>query len=59
MAKFIGNVPLTVTATVEIEAKDENEAMEKLHELMSLNKVDLMGFDNECSGTWWVEEAIE
>lgn len=56
MKKFTGFIPLVATAYAEIEAENENEALEKLKEMYNEGQVDLMGFDNEGYSSWWVEE---
>lgn len=54
--KFTGCIPLIAVAYVDIEAEDEDDAMEKLHEMYDNGEVDLNGYDNEDNGQWWVEK---
>ena len=55
--KFTGCIPLIATAMVDIEAEDEDEAMDILLAMYDRNEIDLNGYDNESVDFWWIEEG--
>ena len=56
MKKYTGYIPLIATTCIEFEAENDEDAMDKLLQLYDEGAIDLLGFDNEDNGKWWVEE---